>query len=469
MNKAFAGLLISLGFLVPALASASVTITSATLNNASSVQVNPGANITVSVTAQLTDSSKWKGINWGISSGSMTSTCVNTKNAKEGTRNNDTGEFTETFTIKAPGQPGLYSASFLADMANNCGQQTGTTITLPQAVRVGTNTVPPVIAAHSDISVQLMSPASGSAVTYVDPPATDRYGNLVAVSCTPASGYFFPVGDTTVACTATDSWGNAAIPSSFTVSVLPPPDTVAPVIAAHADAYATTTASSSAVEYVLPAATDNVDASVGVTCAPASGSSFAIGTTTVSCMAQDAAGNAATSSFSVIVEQIAHAPELYAMSSQPDESFLCGKDTGTWRYCDAAGTFSFTDTPDSSVATIDLGQGSGMGQGAIQTIALSKDRDYGEQNVFHSWLVTVSCFTDSSHTSSCSDWPAISDTIHTIPSGDGVHWTANFSALNRAFNQDDYYVMTIDDRQWDNPAFGSESLRKPYWLITGLR
>jgi hypothetical protein len=248
-----------------------------------------------------------------------------------------------------------------------------------------------------------------------------------------------------------------------------PADTVAPVIAAHADVYATTTASSSAVEYALPAATDNVDASVGVSCAPASGSSFAVGTTTVACTAQDAAGNIATSSFSVVVEQVAHAPELYAMSSQPDESYLCGQNTGTWRYCDDAGTFSFTDTPDSSVATIDLGQGSGMGQGTIQTVALAKDRDYGEQNVFHSWLVTISCFTDSSHTGSCSDWPAISDTIHTIPSGDGIHWTANFSALNRTFNQDDYYVMTIDDQGWDNPAFGSESLRKPYWLITGLR
>ena len=159
MTKAFAGILISLGLLVPALASASVSITSATLNGGSSVQVSPGENITVSITAALTDSSKWKGINWGISSGSMTGTCVNTKNAKEGTRNNDTGVFTETFTIKAPGQPGLYNASFLADIANNCGRQTGNTVTLPQAVRVGTNTVPPVIAAHSDISVQLAGPA----------------------------------------------------------------------------------------------------------------------------------------------------------------------------------------------------------------------------------------------------------------------------------------------------------------------
>lgn len=467
------GLLISLGFLVPALASASVTINSVTLNNGSSVQVNPGENITVSVAATLTDSSKWKGVNWGISSGSMTGTCVNTKNAKEGTRNNDTGAFTETFTIKAPGQPGLYNASFLADIANNCGSQTGNTLTLSQAVRVGTNTVPPVIAAHSDISVQLASPASGSAVSYVAPPATDHYGNLIAVSCAPASGYFFPVGNTTVTCAATDNWGNTAIPSTFTVSVLPPPDTQAPVIAAHADIYATTTATTLSVEYALPTATDNVDASVAVSCAPASGSAFNAGTTTVTCTAQDAAGNSATSTFAVVVEQLPHVPELYVMNSQPDESYLCGRDTGTWRYCDAAGTFSFTDTPDSSKATIDLGRGSGMGLGTIQSVALSKDPAYGSLNLFHSWLITISCFADSSHTASCPNWTAMSDTVHLNPSGDGKHWVADFSSLNRAFNQDAYYVMTIDDTingtMWDAPAYGSEALKKPYWVITGLR
>ena len=469
MTKAFAGILISLGLLVPALASASVSITSATLNGGSSVQVSPGENITVSITAALTDSSKWKGINWGISSGSMTGTCVNTKNAKEGTRNNDTGVFTETFTIKAPGQPGLYNASFLADIANNCGRQTGNTVTLPQAVRVGTNTVPPVIAAHSDISVQLAGPASGSGVSYTNPPATDRYGNLVAVACAPTSGYFFPVGNTTVSCTAADSWGNAAIPSSFTVSVLPPADTQAPVIAAHADVFATTTASSAAVGYALPAATDNADASVEVSCAPASGSSFAVGTTTVTCAAQDAAGNAATSTFSVIVRQAPHAPEIYVMNSQPDESYLCGEATGTWQQCDEAGTFSFTDTATSSIATIDLGRGSDMGAGVIQSVALAKDWNYGSQNLFHSWLVTISCFADPAHTVECADWPALSDTIHEIPSGDGIHWTANFSALNRTFNPDGYYVMVIDDREWGNPAYGSESLQEPYWVIKGLR
>jgi hypothetical protein len=46
---------------------------------------------------------------------------------------------------------------------------------------------------------------------------------------------------------------------------------------------------------------DNVDGPVGVTCAPPSGSTFALGTTTVNCSATDASHNVATASFTVTV------------------------------------------------------------------------------------------------------------------------------------------------------------------------
>src|SRR3569623_3241976 len=84
--------------------------------------------------------------------------------------------------------------------------------------------------------------------------------------------------------------------SSVTVSktVQPPADTQAPVIAAHEDITTGGNAGGIAVTYTNPTATDNVDASVSVSCSPASGSVFALGTTTVTCSAQDAAGNTAT-------------------------------------------------------------------------------------------------------------------------------------------------------------------------------
>jgi dipeptidyl aminopeptidase/acylaminoacyl peptidase len=59
-------------------------------------------------------------------------------------------------------------------------------------------------------------------------------------------------------------------------------------------------AAGAAVVYTVTAA-DDVDGPVPVTCTPPSGSTFALGTTTVSCSATDAAGNTATASFGVVL------------------------------------------------------------------------------------------------------------------------------------------------------------------------
>ncbi len=246
----------------------------------------------------------------------------------------------------------------------------------------------------------------------------------------------------------------------------PPADTTPPTIEAHADVFATTTEISAEVTYITPAANDAVSGSVAVSCIPPSGSTFALGTTTIVCGAQDAAGNAATSTFSVVVEQEIVAPPYvpspYTMGSQPDESFLCGDITNSWRFCDEQITTSFTGGLDSGIATIDLGPGSSMGTGTIQTVTIA-----GEMDVFHPWGVTISCYTDAVHTSACGDWPAISDPAN--ETDDGKYWDADFSALNRTFNQDDYYVMTINDTGQEAAVYGSESLEEPYWLIIGLR
>src|SRR5207247_3388319 len=61
------------------------------------------------------------------------------------------------------------------------------------------------------------------------------------------------------------------------------------------------TASTAVVTYTLPTATDNCDATVTVSCLPASGSTFNKGTTTVNCSATDSSGNIGTCSFTVTV------------------------------------------------------------------------------------------------------------------------------------------------------------------------
>ena len=75
------------------------------------------------------------------------------------------------------------------------------------------------------------------------------------------------------------------------------PPTLALPAATTVDA---TSPTGTVVDYVV-GVTDAIDPSPVVSCAPTSGSRFAIGTTTVACTAADAAGNEASGSFTVTV------------------------------------------------------------------------------------------------------------------------------------------------------------------------
>ena len=160
-----------------------------------------------------------------------------------------------------------------------------------------TDTTAPVVANHGDVTAEAASSA-GAIVTFTKPTASDIVDGIVAVTCTPASGSQFALGSSTVTCSATDAHGNTGS-NSFAVHVV---DTTAPVVASHANLTAeATSAAGAAVTYSKPSASDAVDGSVSVNCAPASGSTFALGTTTVNCSATDAHGNTGYGSFSVTV------------------------------------------------------------------------------------------------------------------------------------------------------------------------
>jgi hypothetical protein len=84
----------------------------------------------------------------------------------------------------------------------------------------------------------------------------------------------------------------------------PPPDTTAPAIhGLPADIETSTATTSAAVTWQDPSATDDTDPNPTVGCVPASGSSFNLGTTTVTCTATDASDNSSTASFKVTVTQ----------------------------------------------------------------------------------------------------------------------------------------------------------------------
>jgi len=159
------------------------------------------------------------------------------------------------------------------------------------------DTAAPVIDGHLDETVEATS-AAGAIVTYTSPTTSDAVDGAGVATCAPASGTFFAFGNTTVTCNATDSNGNAATPTSFVVRVV---DTTAPVIAVHTDVTAEATSSSgAAITYSSPATSDAVDGSGVASCSPASGSTFALGNTTVTCNAADANNNTSTPSTFVV-------------------------------------------------------------------------------------------------------------------------------------------------------------------------
>lgn len=100
-----------------------------------------------------------------------------------------------------------------------------------------------------------------------------------------------------------------------------PPDVDAPVFSTTpADQLAEATGPDGApVAYDVPAATDNLDVIIDVTCAPASGSTFALGSTGVTCSAADLAGNVATVSFSITVQDTT-APSLTVPANLTDQA-----------------------------------------------------------------------------------------------------------------------------------------------------
>lgn len=75
----------------------------------------------------------------------------------------------------------------------------------------------PRIADQSDIRIA-SNKKNGTRVTYPTPSAVDTLDGPVPVQCDPASGSLFPVGTTTVECTATDAAGNTRT-NSFDVIV----------------------------------------------------------------------------------------------------------------------------------------------------------------------------------------------------------------------------------------------------------
>ncbi|MCC6742758.1 MAG: HYR domain-containing protein, partial [Acidobacteria bacterium] len=160
------------------------------------------------------------------------------------------------------------------------------------------DTQAPTLACPANVSVPNTAGQCSAVVAFSTPAATDNCPGTGPVTCVPATGATFPVGTTTVTCTATDASSNTGS-CSFTVTVT---DTQAPALTcpANVSAPATSGQCSASVSYTVPVASDNCPGAT-VTCVPASGSTFPVGTTTVTCTATDASSNSNSCSFTVTV------------------------------------------------------------------------------------------------------------------------------------------------------------------------
>jgi len=161
------------------------------------------------------------------------------------------------------------------------------------------DTTRPAINCPADITVNAAAGTCSAGVSVGTPTATDNCSTPSVSGARsdgqPLSG-LYPVGITTITWTATDAAGNSGT-CTQRVTVK---DAQPPTINVPAPITTEFTSESGAVVTFTVTSSDNCS-SVTQSCAPASGSTFAIGTTTVNCVATDLAGNSTPASFTVTV------------------------------------------------------------------------------------------------------------------------------------------------------------------------
>ncbi|MDT5269876.1 MAG: hypothetical protein QOH49_2062 [Acidobacteriota bacterium] len=157
------------------------------------------------------------------------------------------------------------------------------------------DTTAPALDAPADITVEATGP-DGAPATFAAT-ATDAVSGQVNVNFSVPSGSTFALGTTQVTAKATDAAGNTTS-KTFNVTVR---DTTAPVLHLPADLTLEATSSTGAIATYTASADDLVSGNLSVNFSLTSGSTFPLGTTTVTATATDAAGNITTGTFTVTV------------------------------------------------------------------------------------------------------------------------------------------------------------------------
>ena len=244
-------------------------------------------------------------------------------------------------------------------------------------VTVNDTTSPLINNVPSNITVNADSNSCGTTVTWSVPTASDNCGP-VSLSSTNAPGSTFNVGTTTVTYTATDLDGNSTT-ASFTVTVN---DVTAPRITnlpANLTVNTDPGSCDAVVNFGNPTVVDNCTGST-FTVNPVSGSTFPIGTSTVSVTATDAAGNITTSTFTVTVVD----------NQAPVATFVPADDTVG--VCDAAYSYNPVSATDNC-GNVSVRQTAGVASGGVFPVGLTVNEfeltDAAGNTTLVSFTVTV--------------------------------------------------------------------------------
>ncbi len=183
----------------------------------------------------------------------------------------------------------------------------------------------PSASCPGNISATVDSAMCSAVVTFLPPTATDNCAvSSITQTSGPVSGSAFPVGTTMIGWSISDAAGNSATCGmSITVTDDEAPMMMCtPTVTRNSDSGMC----SAVVTYADPVAMDNCNiASNTLTSGPASGSTFPVGTTTITYLAMDSAGNSSTCSFDVVVTD-AEAPAFVCPGTLtiPTDSMTCG-------------------------------------------------------------------------------------------------------------------------------------------------
>ncbi len=204
--------------------------------------------------------------------------------------------FTDCSTAKSvslgASKAGDYAVSVSTTATNVSTSAAGFTL----KVKAASDATGPVLSLPADATVEATS-KNGAAFSYTATAYDEGDKASTTVTCTPASGSTFPIAATTVNCSSKDSKGNES-KGSFKVTVV---DTTGPVLSLTDTTVEATGTDGATVSYTATA-NDAVEGATSVSCTPASGTKFALGTTTVSCSSKDSKGNESKGTLKVTVQ-----------------------------------------------------------------------------------------------------------------------------------------------------------------------